>query len=106
MKKPYKKTLNAGGYMSEKILIKLDKSELELIKSWGTQFVLMAKQKFVRADTLEVQKSQQLLDTLADDPSPKMVQLAKIAQEKTELDNDIKYKDHPYAKIGEAYGGD
>lgn len=107
MKKKYKKELKAGGYnMTEDVLIKVNADELELIKYWGHQFVLMAKQKYVRAETSKVQKSQQLLDELGKKPTLSMEIFAKQIKEKEEIDRQREHKDNSYGQIGEAYGGE
>ena len=92
--------------MGEQILIKISQEELGLIKYWGAQFVLMAKQKFVRADSIKVQKSQQLLDEIEKKPTLSMELFAKQLEEKEERDRQIEHKDHPYLQVGETYGGD
>jgi len=92
--------------MSKEIIIKIDLEQLDLIKFWGQQFVLMAKQKYVRADSAKVQKSQQLLDEIDNKPTINMEMFAKQLEEKEERDRQIEHKDHPYGQIGEAYGGD
>jgi len=92
--------------MTEDVLVKINTDELELIKYWGQQFVLMAKQKYVRAETVKVQKSQQLLDGLDKKPTLSMEMFAKQIKEKEEIDRQIEHKDNSYGQIGEAYGGD
>ena len=107
MKKKYRKELKAGDYrVTEDVLVKINADELELIKYWGQQFVLMAKQKYVRAETVKVQKSQQLLDGLDKKPTLSMEMFAKQIKEKEEIDRQIEHKDNSYGQIGEAYGGD
>ena len=107
MKRQYKKNLKAGDYrMTEQVIIKINSEELELIKYWGQQFILMAKQKYVRAETVKVQKSQQLLDGLDKKPSLSMEMFAKQIKEKEEIDRRIEHKDNSYGQVGEAYGGE
>lgn len=107
MKRKYRKESKVGEYkIMEEVLIKINQEELELIKYWGQQFVLMAKQKYVRAEPIKIQRSQQLLDGLDKKPSLGMGVFAKQFKEKEEIDRQIEHKDHSYGQIGEAYGGD
>lgn len=92
--------------MTEQVIIKINSEELELIKYWGQQFILMAKQKYVRAEIVKVQKSQQLLDGLDKKPSLSMEMFAKQIKEKEEIDRQIEHKDNSYGQVGEAYGGE
>ena len=92
--------------MSEGKLIQVQSSELDMIKRWGTQYVLMCKQDFIKEDAVVVQKSQQLIDKLESQPEYGIEAIEKIDKEKRELAQDRKNKDNPYGNIGEVYGAE
>ena len=89
--------------MENQVLIKIDKSEYDLMINWGRQFVLMAKQGFIKIDKEEIQKSQQLLDGFESDPKKGFKSVVGMLEEKNKAVGELKYKDHPY---GEVYEGD
>jgi|TARA_Y100001938_G_C7895960_1_gene332127 NAD-dependent SIR2 family protein deacetylase len=92
--------------MKEQVILKVDRDEFDLIKKWGTNFVLMTKSGFIHSRKLTMQKSQQLLDGLDKQPNDEIEVLEKIHEEKKQLDRERKNKDNPYGQIGETYGGD
>ena len=89
--------------MENQVLIKIDKSEYDLMINWGRQFVLMAKQGFIKIDKEEIQKSQQLLDGFESDPKKGFKSVVGMLEEKNKAVGELKHKDHPY---GEVYEGD
>ena len=60
----------------------IDKSEYDLMINWGRQFVLMAKQGFIKIDRDEIQKSHQLLDGFESDPKKGFKSVVGMLEEK------------------------
>tara|TARA_R100000742_G_C4217014_1_gene41833 strand:- start:16 stop:294 length:279 start_codon:yes stop_codon:yes gene_type:complete len=92
--------------MEKKVLIKVDKSEYDLMVTWGKQFVLMAKQGFVVTPKENIQKSQQLLDGFKEEPQQSFESVANMLEEKQKAVNELKNKDHPYGAVGEVFEGE
>ncbi len=92
--------------MKKQVLIKINKSEYDLMINWGKQFVLMAKQGFIKVGKEEIQKSQQLLDSFESDPKKGMQSVVKMLEEKDRAVKKLKHKDHPYGAVGEVFEGE